>query len=134
MHKLSDHLSNNKEKYKEYSAYIDQLHEKIQNSIIMENSDNGVYTSYSLNKGEQIVFCLRSRKTKDQFHDLNLVMYVVLHEMSHVACPEYGHGDLFKYIFAFMTQNAIELNLYNKIDFSNNPTEYCGMIINASII
>ena len=128
------YLYNNIKNFPEYSTYIQQLHDRIKNVEVLESSEDSVYTSYSVNKGEQIVFCLRSRKIKNQLHKLNLLMYVVLHEMSHVACPEYGHTQLFKHIFGFITQIGISLGLYTKIDFAKDPTEYCGMTITDSII
>ena len=70
----------------------------------------------------------------NELHDLNLLMYVALHEMAHVGCKEYGHTPLFKKIFAFYTNVAIELNLYKKIYFNSDPMEYCGLIISESII
>lgn len=121
-------------KYIEYRQYIIQLYERIQNVAVMETSADSIYTSYSVNKGEQLVFCLRSRQIKNKIHKFNLLMYVVLHEISHVACPEYGHTVLFKKIFAFITNVAIEIGLYQKINFPQNPTEYCGLIITDSII
>lgn len=132
--KIADYLYENISNYPEYKPYIEQLHDRIKNVQVLESSEDSVYTSYSVNKGEQIVFCLRSRQIKNKLHKFNLLMYVVLHEMSHVACPEYGHTPLFKHIFAFITQIGINLNLYTKIDFVNDPTEYCGMIITDSII
>ena len=136
MNKLTDflHQNINDPKYKDYKPYIEQLSTKIYGAIIMESSENSVYTSYSVNKGEEIIFCLRSRSNKNVLHSINLMMYVVLHEMSHVACPEYGHTDLFKKIFAFFAKTAIELNIYKKIDFNKEPTEYCGLMITDSII
>ena len=131
---ITDHLYRNIKNYKSYQLYILQLHERIKNAVIMESSEDSVYTSYSVNKGEQIVFCLRSRNIPNQLHKLNLLMYVVLHEMSHVACPEYGHTLLFKKIFAFITTVAIEMKLYERIDFFKNNTEYCGLMITDSII
>ena len=65
---------------------------------------------------------------------MNLVMYVVLHEMAHIACPEYGHTQLFKQIFAFFAETAIKINLYEKINFNENPSEYCGLTVTDSII
>ena len=67
-------------------------------------------------------------------HDLNLVMYVALHEIAHVGCPVFGHGPLFKRIFAFFTIIAIKQGLYQRIDFRRYPTEYCGLIISDSIV
>lgn len=134
MIKINDNLMTNIEKYKEHAEYINNLNIKIKDSVIMESGKNAVYTSYSVNKGDQIVFCLRSRSDTDKLHDMNLLMYVVLHEMSHVACPEYGHTELFKKIFNFITQRAIEMELYTKIPFNQTSVEYCGLMITESIV
>ena len=61
-------------------------------------------------------------------------MYVAIHEMAHMACPEIGHGELFKDIFRFLTLEAIDLKLYKKTDYQNNPVEYCGMLLSSSIV
>ena len=132
--KLDEHLYNNKNNYKNYEKYIEQMHNKLKKTKIQESTDNGVYTSYSINKGEQIIFCLRSRRETGKLHELNLLMYVVLHELAHVACPEYGHTDLFKEIFAFLANEGVKINIYNKIDFRLNNREYCGLTISESII
>jgi len=133
--KITKYLNKYKNsKYKENKKYINQLLKNIKNVVMMENGDNGTYTSYSVNKGEQLVFCLRSKKKKDKIHDINLIMYVVLHELAHVACPEYGHGLLFKKIFSFIADVAIELKFYKKIEFEKDPMEYCGLMITDSIV
>jgi len=132
---LSNQLEKDKEKYKDYKEYIELLHKKADDIVLVESTQDSAYTSYSVNKGEQIVFCLRTKRTGNQLHDLNLVMYVVLHEISHVACPIYdNHGPLFRKIFAFLATRAVEMGLYTRVDFKTNPKEYCGMDINESII
>lgn len=132
---LVNELNNKKNtEYIEYKPYIEQLYDKFDKIVINESSEDSIYTSYSVNKGEQIVFCLRSKINKNNIHPINLVMYVALHEISHVACPEYGHTLLFKKIFAFFTTVAIKINIYQYIKFSEQPTEYCGLTISESII
>lgn len=134
---LSDHLysHNNDDSMKDYKEYITRLHDRVRHIDIVESTQDSIYTSYSVNKGEQIVFCLRSRRNINKLHDINLMMYVVLHEISHVACPIYdNHGPLFKKIFAFITNNAVNLGIYNKIDFEHHNEEYCGLNITSSII
>lgn len=130
--------SNEAKRYNEFKPYILQLSNKIKNVEVREAAKNSVTTSYTVNKGEQIVFCIRSKSItsgmKDNIHDFNLVMYVLLHEISHVACPEYDHTPLFKKIFKFLCEEAIEMGIYQKIDFVSMPHEYCGMTINDSII
>lgn len=133
MFKLKDYLVSHKDKYPEYAQYIEQLDRNINDVVINESSSDSSYTSYSVNKGEQIVYCIRS-KYDGTIHGMNLIMYVALHEMAHVACPEYGHGELFKKIFAFFAKTGIEIGIYKKINFYERPTEYCGMIISESII
>lgn len=118
----------------EYQEYINKLTQKVDHVIMTENINDFLYTSYSVNKGEQLVFCLRSRKNENQIHDLNLMMYVVLHEISHIACPVYDHGEIFKKIFRYLTQVAIQINIYSPIDFKNNNKEYCGIQITDSIV
>ena len=51
------HLNNNIDDYPDNIKYIKQLTNRINGSIINESSADSSYTSYSVNKGEQIVFC-----------------------------------------------------------------------------
>jgi Mimiviridae putative metallopeptidase WLM domain protein len=136
--KLSEHLyeNRNKEGYKHMKQYIEILHRKAPDIVFVESTADSQYTSYCVNKGEQIVFCLRTKEPGrfGDMHAYNLVTYVVLHEISHSCCPEWGHGALFKKIFAFLTKTAIKIQTYTKIDFDNEPEEYCGMTISDSII
>lgn len=118
-----------------YKEYITRLHERANKIIIVESTRDSKYTSYSINKGEQIVFCLRKKLLPNNLHDINLMMYVVLHEISHVACPIYdNHGPLFREIFNFITLHAMKLGIYNKIEFRTNPVVYCGLPITESIV
>ena len=135
MFKIRDYLYDNIDKYPEFNQYIKQLHKNLHKdrSLIYENDPNSKLTSFSVNKGEEIAFCLRSKKS-NELHQLNLIMYVALHEMAHIACPEIGHGELFKKIFKFLTQVSIELGLYKLDDYEANPIEYCGMMLSSNIL
>lgn len=130
---LKDYFDQNPEKYPEFEPYIKQFTEKIGQTIFEENPINGKYTSYTINKGYKIAICLRSKKT-GQLHDINLIMYVVLHELAHVACPEEHHTELFKKIFIFFLQVAVELKIYDAINYQLNPQEYCGLTINENLL
>ncbi len=132
--KIVEYVNSVKSRYKKMNPYIYQLCSRIKNVIIKENHPNSNFTSYCVNKGEELVFCIRISKDGGDIHDLNLLMYVVIHEISHVACPEEGHTRLFNEIFKFLCQISIELGIYTKINFEKNPENYCGIIINDSII
>lgn len=130
---LRDYLVKNKKLYPDYVEYIDLLDKRYDNVIIKENTENNNYTSYSINKGEEIVFCIRS-KNDNKLHDVNLLMYVALHEFAHVACPEVGHTPLFNKIFKFFLETGIITNIYEYTDYANDSREYCGMYINETIL
>jgi len=135
MYKLRNNLINNKKNYKEYEQYIDLLEKNFNNerTYIYENIPDSDLTSFTINKGEELGFCLKSKIT-GKFHNINLLMYVAIHEMAHMACPETGHGELFKKVFLFLTEKAIDMGLYTKINYEINNVEYCGMILSSSIV
>ena len=132
---LRNHMVKNINNFPSYKPYINQLKNNLSetNTIVYETDPNSELTSYRVNKGEELSFCLKSKKT-NQLHDLNLLMYVAIHEMAHVACPEIGHGKLFMKIFRKLVEEAIKINIYKKVNFSDIPVEYCGMILSSSII
>jgi predicted metal-dependent hydrolase len=135
MYKLKNILLNNIELYPEYKDYIIQLDKNFNKNRtkIYETDFNSNLTSYSVNKGEELSICLKSKKT-GKVHDINVLMYVVIHEMSHFACPEVGHGPTFIKIFKKFIQVAIDNKLYYYEDYNNKPIEYCGMMLTSSIV
>lgn len=135
IYKLKKYLYENKNKFPDMNKYIIQLNNNldISRTLIYENDPNSNLTSFSVNKGEEIALCLKSKKTGN-LHDINLMMYVTIHEMAHIACPEIGHGELFKEIFKFLCEQAIILNMYKYDDYQSNPVEYCGMVLSSSIL
>jgi hypothetical protein len=135
MFMLRNTLINEKNKYPEYKQYIELLEENLteERTKIYENDPNSDLTSFSVNKGEELAFCLKSKRD-GQIHEVNLLIYVALHEMAHIACPEIGHGDLFKKVFRFLTLRAIDMGIYQKVDYNQNPVEYCGMVLSSSIV
>lgn len=131
--KLINHLKINANEFPENLSYIKDLISRTKSINIMETPQDDKYTSYTINKGEKIVFCLRC-KIFDVIHDMNTLMYVVIHELAHVGCPEYGHTPLFKKIFRFLLEQSIQINIYLPVDYRLNPQSYCGMTINEYIL
>ena len=132
---LKNHLVNNINNLSEYSLYIKQLNDNFnENKTIVYETDPATdLTSYSVNKGEELSFCLKSKKN-GKLHTMNLLMYVAIHEISHIACPEIGHGALFKKIFKKFADEATKIGIYKYEDYSATPVEYCGMILSSSIL
>lgn len=93
---------------------------------IVEKSRDSKYTSYSINKGEKIVFCLRSRNSDEKLVNLNLLMFVALHELGHVITVSIGHEEEFWDNFKWLLEQSIVLGIYEPHDFKKKPEEYCG--------
>ena len=132
---LKNHMVENINKFPEYKVYIKQLEKNLDdtNTTINETDPNSDLTSYSVNKGEELSFCLKSKKT-GKIHDINLMMYVAIHELAHIANPEIGHGELFKKIFRKLLEEAVKLNIYRLDNYAADPVEYCGMILSSTIL
>lgn len=104
---------------------IKRLKKNFDPDNISESTQYSKYTSYSVNKGEKIVFCIRSKKT-NQLEKENILMFVALHELGHLMTKSIGHTEEFWKNFKFLLQEAITLGIYKKDDFNKNPVEYCG--------
>ena len=98
---------------------------------VMETLPTSEYTAYSENKGEKIAFCLnKKRKGEDQMIDEHTLMFVAIHELSHVATKSIGHKTEFWDNFKFLLENANESGIHDPHDYKETPAEYCGMKIN----
>jgi len=96
---------------------------------LKEGVDTPGYTSYSINKGEQIVLCLRSN---DKLVDLNTMLFVVLHEFAHLSTESVGHTEEFWDNFRWILEESINIGIYTKQEFKVKNVEYCGMTITSS--
>jgi hypothetical protein len=97
-----------------------------------ESTPDAQYTSYSVNKGEKIFMCLRQRNEKEELVNENIILFVALHEMSHVGTASIGHTPEFWNHFAWVLEQAERVKIYEYTDFSAHPVEYCGVHITDS--
>lgn len=118
-------------KYPDNSA-VKRLQMKYNPDNISESTKGSKYTSYSVNKGEKIVFCLRSRDENEDLVDPNVLMFVALHELAHVMTKSIGHTKEFWDNFRFLLKESIKAGVYKKQDFRRNPVKYCGTDITDS--
>ena len=56
-------------------------------------------------------------------------MFVIIHELAHVASESIGHTDEFWKNFKFLLIEAEKIGIYKPIDYKTNPKNYCGMEI-----
>lgn len=83
-----------------------QTKKRLKNEVSLSKGDK----SYTINK-EDIYLCLKDENNQ-YYHD-NMLIYVLLHEISHSICDEVGHTEKFHILFNALTKKAVELGIYD---------------------
>ena len=78
----------------------------LNNVTIIEDNE-----SYTINK-RVIHLCTKSPRN-GEYYDKNTLMFVVLHELSHVICDDIGHTDKFLQINRAILNFAIKNGYYD---------------------
>jgi predicted SprT family Zn-dependent metalloprotease len=136
--KLINHLTL---KYKNDMTkhFIVILANNYNSNILSEAAFDKRYTTFTVDKQDMHI-CLRTRDANEHLYDINTLMYVILHELAHFCnynqhgVPIQGHGPEFKQIFRLLVVEAIDIGVYQYKNYSTEPQEYCGLIINSSIL
>lgn len=124
---LINHL---KQKYPN-NSHVKLIIKRFNPKNISEGSPDNKDFTYTENKGQNLVICLRDKETL-QIHQKNLLLFPLLHELAHQGVYEYsGHGPEFIRVFKFLLDEAEKLGIYKPIDFNNSPTKYCSMTIDS---
>lgn len=116
---------------------VNQLIERYNRDSIYEISprNKANLTSYTENKGDQLVLCLREKTPRggdNQLHDKNTMIFVTVHELTHIMNDEWGHEEDFWNLFRTMLENATEIGIYYPVDYKHHPINYCGLTLNYS--
>ena len=131
---LQNHYGN--DLHKEY--FIKKLRENYNPYMISEAAVDPRYTTYTVDKQDMHI-CLRTRDQFENIYNIDVLMFVVLHELAHLCnydqfgIPIIGHGNEFKTIFKFLVEESIKINIYKYTDYSRNPQSYCGITITTNI-
>lgn len=111
-------------------AVVDHMLNNYNPEVIKENVPGGRETSYTLNKGEQMMLCLRQVENPDKLVDYDTMLFVVLHELAHIGAYDvWGHPDRFWEVFKFVLTEAASAGIYKPVDYAAKPVRYCGMTI-----
>ena len=138
--KASNLLASTTENMSKLVNYLHETYDEKENVSLLYKNYNprkikeilptSEYTAYSENKGEKIAFCLGENKEDvDNLIDQNTLMFVALHELSHLATKSIGHTQEFWDNFKFILQESEKIGIYRPIDYKKNKTNYCGMKI-----
>lgn len=90
------------------------------------------YTTYTVNKSD-ILLCIKTRDDNKDLYDVNLLMYVLLHELAHMCNETVGHDDSFRQVFKFLVKESIRCDIYKFENYYKKPKEYCGITLDSVI-
>jgi hypothetical protein len=95
-----------------------------------ESTPDDEFTSFSVNKGEEVHFCLRQREnSNEELVQENIVTFVGIHELGHIITKSIGHEPEFWNNFGWLLQESERIGIYKHQNFAAHPVSYCGMKI-----
>jgi hypothetical protein len=99
----------------------ERLYNRFQTTKIHETASSDASAAYVINKGEELRVCLNGNE--------NDTMFVLLHELAHIMSESYGHNSEFKKNMDFLVKEAVKVGIYQPVDYTKTPIEYCGVNI-----
>ncbi len=117
--------------YEYKRSMMDQLLRQYNPDEFYENDPRtSNQTSWTNNKGESMHICLRNKSDPTKLVDNNLLMFVHLHESSHIAYyAAYGHGPDYWAAFKFLLREAVAYGIYRPVNYAVYPANFCGLNI-----
>ena len=109
--------------------FVRDMVEQYDPARVRENPPNNEDTAFVVDKGDDFAVCLRDRGTH-AILDMSILRFVMLHEMSHIGSRQTGHPDEFWSNFAWLLRYLHRRGMYQPIDYSRAPVNYCGLIVN----
>jgi len=124
----------NKEGSVEHELFFKRVLKNYNPDVIFENDPKpGEETSFVADKGKEFGICLRKKGSlNDQIHEMSILKFVMLHELTHLGCISYGHDAEFWESFKMVLTEAVASGLYTPVDYSHNPVNYCGLIVSSN--
>jgi hypothetical protein len=108
----------------------DRLYHRWKKCKLRETSTSDKSVAFTVNKGTEIRLCIRTADGK--FEDPNTAMFVILHELAHIASVSFGHNEEFRENFFIIAKLATKLDLYKPEDFEKEPKKYCNLAITTT--
>ena len=122
--KFVDYLRNNPDEH------IQRICTRYNPDKFGENLEYKSYKAYSVNKGQEIVICIR--KDGKLIKDKNTMLFVLIHELAHIMTVENGHPPIFWENMGKLLKEAEIAGIYKVIDYSKTPVDFCGILIDKT--
>ncbi len=113
-----------------YRLFIDRMMRGYRSEAIQETHPlKPGETSYVVGNGDIFSLCIRHIEGGNyEYHDINTLMFVSIHELSHIGADDISHEEIFWKVFRWLLLNASEAGVYNPVDYKHNPVMYCNKI------
>ena len=122
--KFVDYLRNNSDEH------IQRICNRYNPDKFGENLAYKSYKAYSVNKGQEIVICIR--KDGKLIKDKNTMLFVLIHELAHIMTVENGHPPIFWENMGKLLKEAEKAGVYKVVDYSKTPVDFCGILIDKT--
>jgi hypothetical protein len=97
---------------------------------ISETLPTSTLTAFTVDKGVSMSLCLNKTKQNDkELIDENLLTFVFLHEICHIAYKSYGHTPEYWQLFQRILREAEKIDIYKPENYKEANKEYCGIQI-----
>jgi predicted metal-dependent hydrolase len=110
---------------------VKRLRERASSLRIEEAIHEPDSSTFTINKGESMSICLRKKNARKEFYQMDLLLFVIIHELAHIMTISEGHTPEFMMNFKFILKEAASCGLYVPVDYSqgNNKIDYCGVMV-----
>lgn len=116
----------------DYDKRVSVMLDRYDPDEIIENVPSVISrdTSYTIDKGKQTYICVRDKSNPILLVDYNTLLFVMLHELSHIASYDViGHPPRFWTVFKWILNEAVKIGIYKPVDYEKKPVMYCGLLI-----
>jgi len=120
---IVNHLGN---KYSK-SERVNRLKKRLNKLKIEEAPHEEDSSSYTINKGELMAVCLRKKNENKELHNIQTLMFVIIHELAHIMTISEGHTKEFMENFRFILEEAQLSGIYIPQNYKIDPMVYCGV-------
>lgn len=108
------------------SKITEQMLKYYNQDNLKQTTEHKDSTSFTINKGSVLGMCISNG---NKFIDQNVLMYVIIHELTHIGIQDVDHTPYFWSMFQLLLDFAIKNNIYEYTDYSKNPVNFCGLTI-----
>lgn len=124
-----------KKKYTKEHHLVKNILQRYDPDVINEHIPSYIdsQVAYTNNKGDSLYICLRKMYDSTHIHKINLLMFVALHELAHIATNVKQHPYEFWCVFKFILNESVIVRIYEPVDYAKHPETYCNdMVVNYS--